>query len=68
MHSESIPPQNTRNFSFPEMKLDVISYLRRDSTVLFVMKEFLSQSLVYGAISCKVLNISDTYGSPPPSG
>jgi hypothetical protein len=28
----------------------------------------LSQSLVYGAISCKVLNISDTYGSPPPSG
>jgi hypothetical protein len=53
MHSEPIPQEYIRNFSFLEIKLDVIPYLRTNSTVLFVMQDFLAQSLVHGAINCK---------------
>jgi hypothetical protein len=35
--------------------LDVIPYLRTNSTVLFVMQDFLAQSLVHGTINYKVL-------------
>jgi hypothetical protein len=52
----SLYHKNTiRNFSFLENKLDVILYPRTDSTVFFVMKDFLAQSLVHGAINCKVI-------------
>jgi hypothetical protein len=51
--SESTPQEYIRNFSFLEIKLDVIPYLRTNSTVLFVMQDFLAQSLVHGAINCK---------------
>jgi hypothetical protein len=55
MHTEPISQEYIRNFSLLEIKLDVISYLRTVSTVLFVMQNFLAQSLVHGAINCKVL-------------
>jgi hypothetical protein len=50
--SVSLSHKNTiRNFSFLENKL----YVRTDSTVFFVMKDFLAQSLVHGAINCTVI-------------
>jgi hypothetical protein len=52
----SLYHKNTiRNFSFLENKLDVIPYPRTDSTVFFVMKDSVAQSLVHGATNCTVI-------------
>jgi hypothetical protein len=55
MHRELIPQEYVRCFSLLGNKLDLIPYLRTDSTVLFVMKDFLAQSLVHRATNCNVV-------------